>query len=160
MPTTTQGVKFSNFVNGGNVQSGDQVVGLRTASTSGATPVNTIFNFGFNQITQNAHGFSVGNVLKLAGASYALAQANNAANALAVGIVTKVVDVNNFYIQYYGYSTGLTGLAAGTLYYLSPTSPGGLTATAPVTAGQILKPILIADSATSAYWLNYNGQQL
>ncbi len=154
--------KFSQFNVGNAPVAGDQFVGLRAG-------LNTIFTFpgagggvvGLSrQINQGAHGFVVGDVLRLNGAVYDLAQADAAIHADVVGIVIAVVDAANFIIQFGGYVVGLAALVAGTTYFLSAAAPGQMTAVAPVAAGQIRKPLFIADSATTGYWLNYNGQQL
>lgn len=155
------GVKFSNFVNGGLPVAGDRVVGLRTIN---GTVQNTIFNFnssGFAiDINQVAHGFVVGNIIRLNGAVYILAQADNATDANVIGIVSAVEDADNFQIQLGGYITGLAGLVAGSTYFLDPAVAGAMTTVEPVALGQIRKPVFIAASATAGFWFNYNGQQL
>ena len=47
-----------------------------------------------------------------------------------------------------GTMTGLSGLVAGTRYYLSASTPGALTATPPATAGNVVQFVGIAISAT------------
>lgn len=108
-------------------------------------------------ISLTSHGFSVGNVLKQSGTSYALAKADTAADAEVVGIVSTVIDANNFALTMLGNVPGLSGLTAGTVYFLSPTTAGALTSTEPSTTGQISKPLLIADTTTSGYFYNYRG---
>lgn len=110
-------------------------------------------------INQSSHGFSVGNVLRLNGTStYAKAQADSASDAETVGIVSSVVDPNNFVITVIGYVTGLSGLTANTVYFLDPSSAGALTATEPSANGQVSKPLLLADTTTSGYFYNFRGQ--
>lgn len=112
-------------------------------------------------INQPGHPFTVvGQVAMYNLAGYQLAQADNANDANVVGIVSFITDAANFTLQMGGHVTNLAGLANGTVYFLSPTVAGAMTAVAPVTVGQIRKPLLMADSATSGYWLNYQGQQL
>jgi len=108
-------------------------------------------------ITQAAHGFAVGNALSFNGSAYVLAQADTAARAEVVGIVAIVNDVNTFTLLTEGYVTGLAGLVAGTVYFLSPSTPGALVATDSAAVGQVSKPLLVADSATSGYFYNYRG---
>ncbi len=108
-------------------------------------------------IAQTAHGFTVGQLLKRTTTSYQLAQADSAANAEVVGMVTRVVDANNFVMTTYGYFTGLTGLTANTTYFLSPTVAGGYTTTNPVAGGQVSKPLFNTDSTTSGYFINMRG---
>lgn len=110
------------------------------------------------QITQTSHGFSVGNVLMYTGAAYALAKADNADDAEVVGIVATVVDANNFILQAVGEVTGLSGLTAGTTYFLDDTTAGLLTATAPTANGSILKPLGIAVSTTALFFYNWRGE--
>lgn len=106
-------------------------------------------------IEQVAHGLAVGDVVGLSGsATYTAAQADVAANAGVAGIVSAVADADHFTLQTSGRVTGLSGLAADTVYYLDPASAGGLTATEPTTAGNIWKPILYADTTTSGYIIN------
>ena len=109
------------------------------------------------QSINQAHSFNVGNVLKFSGGVYALAQADSAADAEVVGIVSAVTDGNNFTLLYSGYINTMTGLTANTTYFLSPSSAGGLTTTEPITVGQISKPLLVATSATTGYFFNYRG---
>jgi hypothetical protein len=110
-------------------------------------------------ITQSTHGFSVGDVLYHNGTIYALADADTEATAEVVGIVSAVADTNTFTLLYSGYISGLSGLTAGTVYFLSATA-GDLTATEPSAAGQISKPLLIADSTTSGYFFNMRGMEI
>lgn len=111
-------------------------------------------------ITQSAHGFTVGQVLGLSGSTFVTAKADTVANAEVVGIVFNVVSTNVFQLVTDGRITGLTGLTAGTVYFLSPTTAGAITATAPTTNGQVSKPVFIADSTTSGYFVNMRGQQI
>lgn len=112
---------------------------------------------GTRVISQAAHGFSIGNILYLNGATYTLAIATSLAAAEAMGVVIKVVDVNTFIIQYNGVVQGLAGLTAGSVFYLSPSSAGALTITQPSTPTQVIKPLLVADSTTTGYWINLPG---
>ena len=112
---------------------------------------------GTKQITQAGHGFVAGNVLYLNSATWTKAIATSAAAAEVVGVVLASIDANTFLMQYNGYVQGLSGLASGSLYYLDPTTAGALTATAPTAPTQIVKPLLVADSATSGYWINLLG---
>ena len=131
-----------------------RVILVAPAGGSGGATWSTSIVTG---ITQTAHGFVNGNVLRLSGSTYVKAKADTVANAEAVGIVAGVIDANNFQLMQVGYIAGLTGLAAGTAYYLSATTAGAITSTAPSTPGQIVKPIIVADGTTTGYVLNYRG---
>lgn len=111
-------------------------------------------------ITQVAHGFAVGNFVRYSGTAYVKAQADTGANAEVVGIVSAVADADNFTLQYGGRITGLSGLTAGTVYFLSAATAGLLTATEPTTFGQISKPLLLADSTTTGYFFNFRGVEV
>lgn len=109
-------------------------------------------------IAQTSHGFSVGNVLYLVGTVYTLAMADDVVSGEAIGIVSSVTDANNFVLTTSGLVTGLSGLTAGETYFLSPTVAGALTNTRPSSSGQVVKPLLVADSTTSGYFINFLGQ--
>lgn len=109
-------------------------------------------------VTQASHGFSVGNVLYLNSSTYTLADADAAATAEVVGIVTEVTDANTFVLTTGGPVTGLSAsFTAGTVYFLSGTA-GALTSTEPSTVGQISKPLFIAHSTSGGFWFNMRGQ--
>jgi hypothetical protein len=112
-------------------------------------------------IVQAAHGFSLAQILRFNGTSYVLAKADTAANAETPGIVSHVWDANRFTLLFFGYIPGgLSGLTSAQVYFLSPTTAGALTATEPSTAGQISKPLLIADSATSGFFFDWRGMTI
>ena len=109
------------------------------------------------QVTQVSHGFSVGQCLYLNGSTYTLAQANAASTAETVGVVTNILSADIFQVTELGYTKGLSGLTAGMVYFLSDSVAGALTDTEPTVMGSVSKPLLLADSATSGYVLNYRG---
>ena len=75
----------------------------------------------------------------------------------AVGFVlSAVTSPNNATVYLDGTITGLTGLTPGAAYYLSGSSAGAATATAPSTSGYISQEIGIALSATE---INFEEQQ-
>jgi hypothetical protein len=113
---------------------------------------------GVKAIHQASHGFVVGNILYLAAGVYTKAKADAAATSEVVGIVSAVAaGTDDFTILNVGYVSGLSGLTAGTIYFLSCTTAGALTATEPTTEGHVSKPVLIADSTTSGYFFNMRG---
>jgi hypothetical protein len=109
-------------------------------------------------IHQTSHGLAIGNVVKRASSAYSTAQADSAANANVIGIVSASSGADDFVITTEGYVTGLSGLTDNTVYYLHPTSAGALTDTEPATVGQVRKPLLIADSTTSGYFHITEGE--
>lgn len=67
----------------------------------------------------------------------------------ANGFVLSAVALGNSGTVYFeGTNTQLTGLTGGSMYFLSATTPGGVTATAPSTAGQIVQKLGRALSTT------------
>lgn len=111
-------------------------------------------------VTQSSHGFAVGDVLRHNGTDYVKAKADTAGNAEVVGIVSNVVDANNFQLLFVGSITGLSGLTAGSVYFLDPSTAGALTATEPTTTGQVSKPLLIATSTTAGHFFNFRGEMI
>lgn len=103
-------------------------------------------------VTQNAHGFAVGEAIYLSALNtYAKAQANALATSRAVGVVSTVSSPNEFAFVSAGAISGLTGLTAAAAHYLSPTVAGALTTTAPTGAGQFIVSILDAASTTAGF---------
>lgn len=108
-------------------------------------------------ITQVAHGFTVGQIVRHQ-STWVLAQGDNGADAEALGMVTTVTDANTFILTTSGFVTGLTGLVSDTQYFVDPTIAGGLTATDPSTPGQVSKPVFYAISSNTGYFINYRGE--
>lgn len=104
-----------------------------------------------DQITQVAHSFSVGQALYLNGATYALAKADTSATAEVVGVVSRVISANIFEITLSGEVTGLAGLTAGGVYFLSSATAGLLTLTEPSTVGEVSVPVGVASGTTTMY---------
>jgi len=133
------------------------VLPITNGGTGGATGASAISK----SVAQSSHGFAVGDVIKNSGSAntYAKAQANSAANAEVVGIVSTVTDTNNFIFTMAGIVTsGVPAQAAGTVMFLDPTTAGALTTTEPTTAGQVSKPlVVIIENAVSMVFINYRG---
>lgn len=119
-------------------------------SSSGSTAVT-------KSITQSTHGFAVGDVIYYTGSAYAKAKADANSTSDALGVVSTVTDTDNFTVTTSGYISGLSGLTAGSSFFLSAATAGALTATEPSTVGYVSKPILIADSTTSGYVIHSRG---
>lgn len=110
-------------------------------------------------ITQAAHGFSAGQVVYYNVSQYSLAYAQNAGEAEVIGLVSNVVDANNFYLLVAGQAIieGAT-FTAGDVYFLSDTTPGALTLTEPTLPGRISKPLFIATSNEEGFFFNFRGK--
>lgn len=115
---------------------------------------NIAATIGTQIINQVAHGFAVGNFLYLNGSTYTKAIATSAAASQVIGVVIKSIDADNFILQSNGIVAGLSGLTAGTLYYLSGSSAGAITATITSTDSSFAKAVLIAQSTTSGLLIN------
>lgn len=113
------------------------------------------------KLVNQAHTFDLGEVLIFNGANYVPAQADSLAGSQGIGIVSIIVDANNFYLTQTGWVNGLTmnaPYAAGSQYYLSPLLPGELTTVAPTAIGDVYLPCFVADSTTSGYFYTGPGR--
>ncbi len=108
-------------------------------------------------ITQSAHGFVVGDLIYHNGTIYAKSRADVEATAEVLGMVAAVAGVDDFTLQMDGYITGLSGLTAGTVYYLSTATAGAMQSTAPATLGHVDKPVFMASSTTAGYIMLLRG---
>lgn len=107
-------------------------------------------------IAQTAHGLAVDDWVYLNGTSYALAKADDPATADVAGVVTAVADANNFTLTPSGWADIFSGLTAGTVYFLSASTAGAMTATEPG-VGNVSKPLFVAASTTAGYVLIQRG---
>lgn len=108
---------------------------LARLTSRSATPQNQATAF---IVRQAAHGFTLGQPLRLAGGSLVLAQADTATNAQWVGVVGLVINADAFILVLPGsLLTGLTGRIAGARYYLDATTAGAVTTTAPTISAPI-----------------------
>jgi hypothetical protein len=111
-------------------------------------------------VNQAGHGLAVIDVVKNTGANtYGKAQADSAANAEVVGIVSWVSG-GDFAITLSGVitSASVPALAAGTVVFLSAAAAGALTDTEPTGTTQVSKPLaIILESATKMVMINYRG---
>lgn len=120
-----------------------------TATSTGGTGIQKLTT----TVTQTSHGFSVGTILRRATSSYAKAQANNEVSALTLGIVTSVIDSNNFEMATLsGSFITLSGLSSSSIYYLSQTVAGTYTNEKPTTG--VVRILFQAISSTQAIWIN------
>jgi len=120
--------------------------------------------------SQASHGFSAGSVVRFvqaggAGVSgdFVLAQASSGISAEAIGIVESVsasnneftvvysgeIDTSNFLTASGGQPNG-AGTTGSDVWFLDPDVAGGLTATAPTSSGDVVKPVLTLISGTDS----------
>lgn len=132
-----------------------------TAYTARAFSTNLLQDI----ISQTAHGFIVGNIIRYTGSTYVLANANTFLTSQSVGMVSSVINANTFVVSQAGYITGLPltiveggPLVAGNLYYLSAIFDGMLSITEPVLTGQTVVDCFIADSNSSGFFFNNAGR--
>jgi len=70
----------------------------------------------------------------------------------AIGFATEsVVSGAPVKVQFDDSNTALSGLTPGATYYLSASTPGGVTTTAPTAAGQIVQSVGVALNATTIH---------
>ncbi len=122
------------------------------------------------QIIQTAHGFVVGNVVRIekgTSTGYILAQANTEERAEAVGVVETIIDANEFDLNMRGCIEATTlewdavtgdtgGLLPGGVYFLHHDIAGFMTLSDPI-AGDVSKTMMVAIDATTAIVMNYVG---
>jgi hypothetical protein len=118
---------------------------------SGDTLAGPIAETEIQQWTNgDAGSHALGDVVYISAAdTVKKAQANAAGTKEAIAFATGTVAngaVGGY--QSAGLLAGLTGLTAGTIYYLDSASPGGKVTTAPSTAGQYVVRLGIAVSTT------------
>lgn len=103
-----------------------------------------------NWTNGDAAGHVIGNVVYVSAAdTVKRAQANAAATSNAIALATGTIAngaVGGY--QTNGTLSGLTGLTAGSIYYLDPAAVGGMTTTVPTAVGQLVVELGIAISAT------------
>jgi len=119
------------------------------------------------QFNQTTHGFSKGDVLgwNNTTSEFEKPLAISGETLEPLGIISNIVDVNNFTITFAGYVddlssiTDYTGntLTGQTVYYLSPFVAGKLTSEQPLVVGQISKPMLTTLTNTTGLVFQYRG---
>jgi len=131
---------------------GDGDLVLKTTGGGSATSGENVTK----NVTQASHGFAVKDFIGWSGGTYNKAIADGLYDGEFVGLVTSA-STNTFNVTQSGYITGLTGLVTDTTYFLSETTAGLLTDTAPTGDTEISKAVLIANSSTSGWVLPYAG---
>jgi hypothetical protein len=146
---------IGGLTSAGALTGAESVVISSDGTTALRTTTQAIANLGgggdssavTKDIAQTGHGFVAENALYHNGTIYAKAKADSATTSDVVGIVSAVIDADNFTLTTSGNIT-LTGATAGQ-YFLSDTTAGLATLTPPTTNGYVRKPIMVATSSTS-----------
>lgn len=114
------------------------------------------------KVTQSLHSFYVNEVVGWSGGQYTPAIANGTYNGEVVGIVSRIIDPNNFEVTQSGYFSGFTGtsLSANTTYFLSNIVAGQLTTVKPTTLTHVVRPVLATTTAKAGWVLPYPGTVL
>lgn len=95
---------------------------------------------------------AAGDFIYISGTSTALkADASAAAKAARGYVLASVLNGGNATVYFDESNSSVTGLTPGATYYLSGTTPGGVTTTPPTTAGQIMQQLGFAVSATNIH---------
>lgn len=160
--------KFSEFVQGNAIVTGDQTVGLRDNQ-------NTIFDAttggggsgggSVSQVITQANTFDIGDWVKHDGANYIKAQANSANNAESIGVVT-AASTTEFtltmagFVDLSGSSLPYVPLTAGEVYFLSDSTSGEASLTEPTTLNYVSKPVMVAISTSEGWVIPYRGEIL
>lgn len=103
-------------------------------------------------ISQTSHGFAVGNLVCVDGSgSWVKAQANSG-DTFALGVVSLAPDANSFIVQFSGQIKGLSGLSAGSTYFLDGATAGAYTTDEYLGSsnGYFIQPVFKATSSTVA----------
>lgn len=149
-PDRPSGFSFPAGLSVFEVITGDDIIGGTGGSGGSSADI-------LKTVTQTAHGFTAGQVVRWNGTTYVLSEADVAADSDVDGFVAASVDANTFSLQSDGYGDFFTGLVAGSDYFESATVQGGITATEPSTAGQVSKPLLHAVTTTGGWIQNMRG---
>lgn len=129
---------------------------------------NSLTNAAKINITKTGHGWTtsdIGRPLYLNGSTWTLAQADTEAAAEVAGFIYAIIDVDTVRLALGGQIPtvganlleGGGNLVAGEAYFLSATTAGKITATAPTVIGYVSKPIGIATSTTTLLTYNFRG---
>lgn len=106
------------------------------------------------EVNQTSHAFFIGAAVKSSGTDgqYARARADVEDDAEVIGVVTEIINADNFIMVTHGnidIADAVPNQPAGTVLYLSPTTAGLLTHTEPTTIGHVSKPVCIITVANA-----------
>ena len=116
-------------------------------------------------IGQNLHGFATGDVIRItATGHYTKASAATPEYAEVVGMVSEIIDADNFKVTFSGRVTDLDNitnypLVTGSVYFLSSTVDGAIISDpdSGIGSGQVRKAVLLASDKDRGYVLPYMG---
>ena len=92
----------------------------------------------------------VGNVVRMNGTTVVNALANNLTNSKIIGICVSKSDATTCNVQVTGFTDNIFGgLSLNSLYFLSETTPGGITTTPPSGSGNVVQLVGKPRSASS-----------
>ncbi len=115
----------------------------------GSTGDNTIEN-----MTCDA-SVAVGNVVRMNGTTVINALADSFTNAKVIGICVSKSNATTCNVQVTGFTDNIFGgLSTNTLYFLSDSTPGGITTTPPSAAGTIVQ-LVGKPQSTSSLIINF-----
>lgn len=123
---------------------------------------------GSSIINQVAHGFSGGEWVRVRQSDglYVDSVANTDENAETIGLVTEIINVDNFRVQQSGKVASFIAINAGIpylpltqggVYFLSATDTGEITLTEADGIDQVSRASLVADGVDSGWILPYRG---
>jgi hypothetical protein len=108
-------------------------------------------------IIQSAHGFQKGDYIGWGNDEYSKAIADNSYDGEFIGFVSDVINSNEFELTQAGYMSGFTNLETNNTYYLSDQTSGLIVTGKTEVVGHIIKPTMVAISATEGWVLPYIG---
>lgn len=112
------------------------------------------------RLLEQTHTFQVGDLLYNNEGTWTLGLADHPSTAEIIGMVSDIIDENNFEITLLGYVEGIVSsapLIPDQMYFLSTTVPGGMTEVGPQQIGQVNKPLFFSETETSGFFINYRG---
>jgi hypothetical protein len=109
-------------------------------------------------VIKASHGFNIGDVIALDNSGvYIKALTDDIITSEVVGVVSVVSSINEFTLTTSGYITGLSGLTPGCSHFASDLFAGTLQTTEPYLPNTVVKAVLVAETATTGYVMNYLG---
>jgi hypothetical protein len=123
--------------------------GLGSTGTTGAAGADSPGPSVVKSITAT-NNFKPGDVIRHDGINYIKSVGSDSVSATVIGVISSA-STSAFNVVTHGYIDSLSGLEPGTVYYLSNTSQGEAISVVPTTLGHYIKPVMYADTASSAF---------